>query len=185
MRARVTIVSLAAVAGLAAVVSAVAAPNPCADGNCTVTPPHAWAKVRPALGSVPLAYPRATQGAVLRTVRLHTPPETPYDPAIDQGEALTTCDSAEVTAVYRTPSGGRVTLTIGLSENTSPGCGPSGLAGYRCAGGRLAVAKGAGTTLSCRGANGRRALLWSGPSWGYWLDAPAGFPITAMANSTR
>jgi len=172
--------------GLAAAGIATSAPNPCASGNCTVTPPNAWAKVFPGLRtSVPLAYPRATQGAVLRTVRLHTPPETPYDPAIDQGEALTTCDSAEVTAVYRTPSGGRVTLTIGLSENTSPGCGPSGLAGYRCAGGRLAVARGAGTTLSCRGANGRRALLWSGPSWGYWLDAPAGFPITAMANSTR
>jgi hypothetical protein len=181
---RTAFLPLLLLGGLAAAGIATSAPNPCASGNCTVTPPNAWAKVFPGLRtSVPLAYPRATQGAVLRTVRLSTPQEQPYDPQTDPGGDGIECGGAEITAVYRTPSGGRVTLTIGASENTSPGCGPSAPVGDHCATSRLAVAK--GVTLSCHGAKGRRALLWSGPSWGYRLDAPAGFRITAMANSTR
>ena len=169
---------------LAASAMAAAAAGPCASGNCTVTPPSAWAQLRPGLGtSVPVAYPRATQGAVLRTVTLATPPELPYDPEVDQGEPIITCAAPDITASYRTPAGGSVRLEIGASENTSPGCGAGTAVGYRCASGHLQGVT--GVVLACRGPRGRRALSWSGPSWGYWLEAPAGFPITTMALSTR
>ena len=184
MRTRVMTVSLVGAVCLATAASAMAAANPCADGNCTGTPPHAWAKLRPGLGTATrLAYPRATQGAALRRITLETPPASSSDPAIDQGEPTVTCASPDITASYRTSNGDTVHLLIGASENVSPGCGAGSVVGYRCATGHLRGAT--GVVLSCRGPRGRHALSWSGPSWGYWLDAPAGFPLTAMALSTR
>ena len=181
---RMRALPLIATAALVLAPGASAAPNPCASGNCSVTPPNAWAKVRAGLGtSTPLAYPRATQGAVLRTVRLVTQPEQPYDPTNDFGEPITTCGGSELRATYRTPGGRKVGLIIGTSENTSPGCGVGSAAGYRCTTGHLSRVT--GVVLTCRGPHGRRGLSWSGPSWGYWLDAPARFPIAAMAQSTR
>jgi hypothetical protein len=181
---RMTPLPLIATTLLVAAAAATAAPNPCSDGNCTVTPPNAWAKVRAGLGtSVPLAFPRATQGAVLQRLTLSTAADPSSDPDVDSGDATLSCPLAEVAGTYRTRSGGQAHLIIGASELTSPGCAPTAVVGYRCARGRLAGAR--GTVLSCRGPRGRHGLAWSGPSWGYWLDAPSGFPLAAMAASTR
>ena len=176
---------LVAVAGLAIAATAASAPNPCADGNCTVRPPYAWSAVSSSVGGgtgLRLAYPRRTQGAVLRQLTLDTPPAPSDDPAVDQGEPIFSCATPTVTGLYAAPGGGTVTLVIGGSAVGQQGCEPVPPSNYRCRSGRLA---GATHVQTCTGPRGRTGIAWSGPSWGYWLAAPSGFDARAMAATTR
>lgn len=185
MRTPRTALPLLALVGLTLTATASAAPNPCADGNCTVRPPHAWAQVSSGIGGgtgTPLAYPRRTQGAMLRQLTLDTAPAPSDDPAIDQGEPIFSCATPTITGLYGVPGGGTTTLVIGGSAIGQQGCEPVAPANYRCRAGRLA---GATHVLTCTGPKGRTGIAWSGPSWGYWLAGPVGFPVRAMALSTR
>jgi hypothetical protein len=168
-------ISLALAALLVPAGMALAGGGDCTDGNCTITPPSAWAQVSSAAPDATITYPRRTQGAVLQRIELTT--QQPVD-----GET-TLCDGRqEATARYRSSKG-----SVTFQEVISPGedCTEGDPLRFRCTTARLS---GLGRTRDCTSRTWR-IITWGGYQLGvggtYTLSGPRSFPLVAMARSVR